>query len=81
MSRLENKLIELCYKEDEFYGQITYSKIAHGCTIHIDVDNGRITTYHIHRMYAIENQQHIDNIQKAYDILQQDLEELKKCLN
>ena len=79
MTKLEQKLLELGY---EFYlidnGRVIYIKDYHKIRLTIVMSEkiyGFINTYKIDR---IDYQQDIDNLQQAFNQLQNDLEVLKK---
>ena len=78
MTKLEEKLIELGYDFiDSCYNQHCYRKSIKGCRVVINVFKGKVIGRYIDK--AIIYQQDIDNLQQAYNILQSDLEVLKKC--
>lgn len=73
MTKIEEKLIELGYETNcEVY------KIWFKGNIQIITFYGRIEDYVI-TPNTIHNQQDIDNLQQAFNTLQQDLEVLKLC--
>ena len=78
MTKLEEKLAELGYKP--YYR--CYEKIVGKISIFVEPFNDPFTK--IHKMYVyndnnyIKKQEHIDNLQLAFNELQKDLEELKK---
>ena len=83
MTKLEQKLIELGYKQSlEF--PFKYYKWVGNAIKRIQIDNGnRINYKHSYIQYAhnrrIKTQQDIDNLQQAFNELQKDLGILKEC--
>ena len=79
MTKLEQKLIELGYLEDKGYCNI-YKKIKNRniFIIRLNYKNKNKINYScIENAYYIQNQQDIDDLQRAFNQLQQDLEVLK----
>lgn len=86
MTKLEQKLQELGYEKQppHYHNQrvILYLKnsfnydmaIYYDCKSNKIFDEGIFTDARI-----IRTQQHIDNLQKAFDVMQKDLKELKLC--
>lgn len=74
MSKLEEKLIELGYKE---FVEEWYIKRIDNAEIHIYIGMKKIAS-DIDYKKLISTQQDLDNLQQAFDIMQKDLEELKK---
>ena len=75
MTKLEEKLKELGYGKRE-YSKVQYFKSIEGGIIHLDITD-LVSTY-VEPKYIIHFQQDIDNLQQAFDIMQKDLEELRK---
>ena len=79
MTKLEQKLSELGYKP--YY--CCYEKIVGKISIFVEPFNEPFTK--IHKMYVynennyIKRQEQIDDLQQAFNEMQKDLEELKKC--
>ena len=76
MTKLEEKLIELGYIKRE-YSKVQYFKSIYGGIIHLDTTD-LVSTY-VEPKYIIHSQQHIDNLQQAFNEMQKDLEVLKEC--
>lgn len=78
MTKLEEKLIELGYEYKPFMfdPDRTYIKYMNRCKIVIDTRDGRVKGRYI--QHTIFYQQDIDNLQQAFNVMQKDLEELKK---
>lgn len=74
MTKLEQKLIELGYQDYQYYWQKTRWINDTFVIIQISKDlKGSI------KDLFVNSQEHINNIQQAYNELQKDLEELKQC--
>ena len=74
MTKLEQKLIELGYQDYQYYWQKTRWINDTFVIIKISKDlKGSI------KDLFVNSQEHINNIQQAYNELQKDLEELKQC--
>ena len=83
MIKLEEKLIELGYEYssyDDMNCEKEYVKLMNGATLYFYTSD--ISNYHYSMCVAnskiIHNQNNIDNLQQAYNQLQQDLEVLKE---
>lgn len=83
MTKLEQKLIELGYKQDQFISTIFYGEIKNDCRFHKDIFlNDLLTEVKAHKVTpfcAFRAQQDIDDLQQAFNELQKDLEILKEC--
>ena len=82
MTKLEEKLIKLGYKHDRYFTLIhSFVKIYNdkwNLTIETSGDETRVVEGYVDLDgIAIYTQQDIDNLQKAYNILQQDLKMLE----
>ena len=88
MTKLEQKLIELGYEKDkqEYSDNVIYKttfvKYFKYCCIHVEIYNIVNNNYH----FCIETfakafafQEFIDNLQQAFNTMQNDLEILKEC--
>ena len=79
MTKLEQKLIELGYKQYHDY----YIKRINGYDIWVEPYNSPFNK--IHKMYVynhnnyIKGQEQIDNLQQAFNEMQKDLGILKEC--
>lgn len=83
MSKLEEKLVELGYKS--YYNSLIhkhhryYKQFSNIIGINITINNDKITVSNVeYGSYLFYKQQDIDNLQKAFDMLQKDLEVLKE---
>lgn len=76
MTKLEQKLLELGYKKRE-YSKVQYFKSIAGGIIHLDTTD--LESTYVEPKYIIHFQRDIDTLQQAFDEMQKDLEELKKC--
>lgn len=84
MTKLEQKLIELGYRS--YYNSLThehhryYKQFSNIIGMNITINYGKITVsnveYFSHLFYK---QDQIDNLQQAFNQLQNDLKELKEC--
>lgn len=78
MTKLEEKLLELGYKEEWTYDNIAfYIKCEIDYETHIFLKNQKIVKSKINVKKHIEEQYQIDNLQQAFNQLQKDLEVLK----
>lgn len=79
MTKLEEKLKELGYIQ-ELENPLHYIKIKNGFTyfIRINLKYQCISLWEIIAWKSITEQKDIDNLQQAFNVMQQDLEELKK---
>ena len=82
MTKLEQKLIELWYEcgyeewdEEKEYLFASKYDINKCCTINITYRNGKLFEFNLHRGFLF-SQQDIDNLQQAFNQLQNDLKEL-----
>lgn len=81
MTKLEEKLIELGYK----YVYNSYIKNVNGVYIWVEPWDEKFSK--IHKMFVydhiqyIKQQNHLDMLQQAFDVMKKDLEELKQCQN
>lgn len=80
MTKLEEKLIELGY---EYVESINCFGKKHSRFISIFIelnkDKSKVNDYDVeYNICRFKKQQQIDNLQQAFDVMQQDLEELKK---
>lgn len=79
MTKLEEKLIELGYRKIVLPTFIRYFKFyVYDVEIIIDLEYERILYYMVLCTSAIKTQQHIEDLQQAYNIMKKDLEELRK---
>lgn len=84
MTKLEQKLIELEYEKREVFYQnndiyrTKYIKSVNNVS-YIEINVYESYTYSVINEYSITDQSIIDKIQQAFDEMQNDLEELKKC--
>ena len=76
MTKLEKKLIELGYEQDSKY---MYSKNLDRCYILITIYGNLVVNYGLSSTDFFRDNDDINNLQQAFDIMQKDLEELKKC--
>lgn len=76
LMRLEKKLIELGYEKDSKY---MYSKNLDRCYILITIYGNLIVNYGLSSTDFIRDNDGIDNLQQAFNIMQKDVEELKQC--
>lgn len=90
MTKLEEKLIELgyvkkqtLYLEDDTIPYIEFKKgYCYHVTICIELYDNKVDTYGIYEDYDFfTKQQAIDNLQKAFNIMQKDLAILKELEN
>lgn len=83
MTKLEQKLIQLGYKQDSFISTIFYGEIKNDCRFHKDIFlNDLLTEVKAHKVTpfcAFRIQQDIDELQQAFNVMQKDLEILKEC--
>ena len=77
MTKLEQKLIELGYVKDRKRGK--YTKRFRYYNLVIIIAFKEIADFYIDRNITIDKQQDIYNLQLAFNTMQKDLEELKKC--
>ena len=79
MSKLEEKLQELGYKKDKLI-PFSYDKRFKKCTA-IIIDSGGLTgVLNLkYKISVIKTQQDIDDLQLAFNEMQNDLEILKEC--
>lgn len=81
MTKLEEKLIELGYKP--FYQSAYYDSFVKrienigNCNIILDIETKKITMSYL-VPNTIHNKEQLDNLQQAFNVMQKDLEELKK---
>lgn len=79
MTKLEQKLIELGYE----YFNKSYAKNINDFYIFVDPYDEKFSK--IHKMYVydhivfIKQQEQLDNLQQAFNVMQRDLEILKEC--
>lgn len=71
MTKLEEKLIELGYEK---ISKFMYSKDFDKCYILITICENIIVNYGVSSTDFIRDNEDIDNLQQAFDIMQQDLE-------
>ena len=77
MTKLEEKLIELGYElNGEYYNYNVYRKRISANDLFVEVFHNLSLDYCIDVGY-VYSQQDIDNLQKAFNEMQKDLEELK----
>ena len=84
MTKLEKKLIELGYEHynDDFAKITTWYKNMNDCDIKIQIDYVSEQIIYTNIQYwtsVFSNQSQIDNLQQAFNQLQNDLKELKEC--
>ncbi len=82
MTKLEKKLIELEYEKilHNYMTKLTqYKKGFAYCHIRIFVREGELVMYELCPNCGYQNQYEVDNLQKAFNQLQKDLEALKGC--
>lgn len=81
MTKLEQKLIELGYKEIECincFGK-KHSRFI-SIFIELNKDKSKVNDYDVeYTTYRFKKQDQIDNLQQAFNELQRDLEILKEC--
>lgn len=83
MTKLEEKLIELGYEVDDWlswsFTNVAYSKKyeRHKIVIYVDRDTQTYKGQRVLPLTYYNNKQDIDNLQQAFNQLQQDLEALK----
>ena len=80
MTKLEQKLIELGY--ENIYANSRWCKEYDGnknIFITTDEYHKKIKDYYIHFYSNIECQEDIDNLQQAFNEMQNDLKELEQC--
>lgn len=83
MTKLEQKLIELGYEVDDWlswsFTNVAYSKNyrMHNIVIYVDKDTQTYKWQRVLPLICYNNKQDIDNLQKAFNQLQKDLEVLK----
>ena len=78
MTKLEQKLLELGYKQD--FPDYLYKKYIQEFVLSIDTLNLSNSKMFIsYFTYSFNSQQQIDNLQQAFNQLQNDLKELKEC--
>ena len=76
--KLEEKLKELGYTIATYANLKIACKLINNAYIHIAITmNGKIDDYNVRGNLFIKHQSDIDNIQTAYNILQNDLKELE----
>lgn len=74
--RLEEKLIELGYTQEDYLTNIYYKFIGN---IYIFINAYNLNKSGVeYPMMTYTKQEHIDNLQQAFNVMQKDLEELKK---
>lgn len=83
MTKLEKELIELKYHYlfDNSEGYL-YCKRHNGkyiFNVMISYNKKRIENYDVSSVYDFHSQKDIDDLQKAFNEMQEDLEVLKKC--
>ena len=84
MTKLEEKLIELGYESDliwSSYGRKCYRKECnfHTLVIYLTKKTGKISIPRVLSNIFYEEQHQIDNLQLAFNVLQNDLDVLNKC--
>ena len=84
MTKLEQKLIELGYKC--YYNSLThehqryYKQFSNIIGINITIKYGKITVSNVEYVrHLFYKQEELDNLQQAFNQLQNDLKELKEC--
>lgn len=83
MTKLEQKLCELGYRTHQYdYNNVAFYKISNHFNLTIET-NGYVTCVFMGYVdlegMTINTQQQLDNLQQAFNQLQQDLEVLKEC--
>jgi hypothetical protein len=80
MTKLEQKLIELGYKlfQQKSDREVIYRKVNIGGYLDIQLWNGNILTSGVLFPLPINTQYELNNIQQAFNQLQNDLKELKE---
>ena len=79
MTKLEQKLIELGYKRTGCFNFIK-NVLSNSLLIKLDADRKKILeTYVDYYAVGVSYQWQIDNLQQAFNQLQNDLKELKEC--
>ena len=80
MTKLEQKLIELGYKPSIFENRYIkyYKETDNYILIQLSKNKNSIMSYSFGSQKAFTNQQDIDNLQQAFNQLQNDLEVLKE---
>lgn len=78
MTKLEKKLKELGYEERDYIHKIFFKDLF-PYLIFIKLEINKISNYAINSYYfSINSQQDINDLQQAFNIMQKDLEELRK---
>ena len=78
--RLEEKLIELGYKfVNKYEIWREYTKKIENSYLYLTVNNNDLSVRGLISQTNIFSQQDIDNLQQAFNVMKQDLEELKQC--
>lgn len=78
MTKLEQKLIELGYEKVKFYDVIGYIWWKKCIDINTNGVVSKILDFEL-QTSSIKTQQDIDSLQKAFNVMQKDLEILKEC--
>ena len=79
MTKLEKKLIELGYTQEDYSSNIYYKFIKR---IYIFINAYNLNKYGVeYPMMTYTKQKHINDLQQAFNELQKDLEVLKQCQN
>lgn len=81
MTKLEEKLLEWGYvyiKHNDYFKK-QYSRFIY-ISIELDKDKLKVNDYGVdYKTDYLKKQSQIDNIQRAFNEMQKDLEELRKC--
>lgn len=77
MTKLEQKFKELGYETNEFLKGVYWKKIKTDLYIKILFNYNHKKIFNSYIDCCIYNQQDIDKLQQAFNVLQKDLEELK----
>ena len=81
MTKLEEKLIELGYEKNIGYRKEFWSEDNYIGVFIVIVGKEKINDYRVMvaSPFSFSKQEHIDLLQLAYNTMQKDLEDLKKC--
>lgn len=89
MSEIEEKLIELGYSQNSFDKYLWRKRFNDYCWFHIELEiyenykktRGLIHTAYVESVFIIHEQRIIDEIQKGFNALQEELKELEVIEN
>lgn len=81
MTKLEEKLIDLGYMQD-FQNQYIYIKFKGMCNIYAGLSKDKKECHlYLDDIEVINNEKELNILFQEYNIMKQDLEELKQCQN